>query len=137
MASAFGAANDSGLAEISGRCSSSLGMVGESVFMGLNALLRTLATEFSRDKPGPLWTLHLLLTLSDRLSMALCTKPPMPFVGEIGRPEAVRPCIEAMRPNVPGSWPGELVVSGIGAPKRLPETASVRVRGVSLLFEDI
>lgn len=30
-------------------------------------------------------TLHLLLTLSDRLIMALSTKPPKPFVGDTGR----------------------------------------------------
>lgn len=34
---------------------------------------------------GPAGLLHLLLTLSVRLSMALCTKPPMPLVGEVGR----------------------------------------------------
>ena len=51
------------------------------------AALRKLAVESFRasvEVEGPAATLHLLLTLSLRLSMALCTKPPMPFVGELG-----------------------------------------------------
>lgn len=50
------------------------------------AALRKLAVESLRAKDdGPAVTLHLLLTLSLRFSMALCTKPPMPLVGELGR----------------------------------------------------
>jgi len=49
------------------------------------ATLRKLAVEsFRASVEGPAVTLHLLLTLSLRLSMALCTKPPMPLVGELG-----------------------------------------------------
>lgn len=33
-----------------------------------------------------------MLTLSDRFSIALCTKPPIPFVGEAGRSGEIRPC---------------------------------------------
>jgi len=47
---------------------------------------RKLAVESLRARvEGPAVTLHLLLTLSLRLSMALCTKPPIPLVGELGR----------------------------------------------------
>jgi hypothetical protein len=46
--------------------------------------LRLLATESTRFSPAAAgWALHRLLTLSDRFIMALCTKPPRPFVGEI------------------------------------------------------
>jgi hypothetical protein len=37
-----------------------------------------------------------LLTLSLRLSMALCTKPPMPFVGDDGRSGDILPCVGDM-----------------------------------------
>lgn len=48
-------------------------------------LLRLLAIEFPRLRPGGDCTLHLLLTLSDLFIIALCTNPPIPLVGEIGR----------------------------------------------------
>lgn len=44
-----------------------------------------LAIEFSLDKPDPACALHRLFTLSERFSIALCTKPPSPFVGDGGR----------------------------------------------------
>lgn len=42
--------------------------------------------------------LHRLETLSLRFSMALCTKPPMPFVGDAGRSRSgdMRPCVGDM-----------------------------------------
>ena len=46
--------------------------------------LRTLASEFCRLRLAPGCALQRLLTLSLRLSIALCTKPPMPLVGELG-----------------------------------------------------
>lgn len=45
-----------------------------------------LAIESPRFKPEFACTLHLLLTLSDLRIIALCTKPPSPFVGDGGRP---------------------------------------------------
>lgn len=48
----------------------------------LSWLLPLLATELPRLRPGGDCTLHLLFTLSDRFIMALCTKPPMPLVGD-------------------------------------------------------
>jgi hypothetical protein len=42
------------------------------------------ATESPRFRPGAACVLHLLLTLSDRFIIALCTNPPKPFVGEGG-----------------------------------------------------
>jgi hypothetical protein len=49
-------------------------------------LLRLLATELPRLTPEGDCTLHLLLTLSDLFIMALCTNPPIPFVGDTGLP---------------------------------------------------
>jgi hypothetical protein len=46
---------------------------------------RLLIVEFCLLRGCGAWALHRLLTLSLRLSMALWTKPPMPFVGEEGR----------------------------------------------------
>src|SRR5579871_253579 len=43
---------------------------------------RLLAVELCLDSPGAACALHLLLTLSDLLSIALCTNPPIPFVGD-------------------------------------------------------
>lgn len=48
------------------------------------------ATESPRFRPVPACTLHLLLTLSERFIIALCTKPPSPLVGEGGRPAEER-----------------------------------------------
>ena len=51
--------------------------------------------EFPLLRPGPACALHLLLTLSERFSIALCTKPPRPLVGDAGRstrPGESRPC---------------------------------------------
>jgi hypothetical protein len=47
--------------------------------------LRLLAVELVLAKPAPGVWLHLLLTLSALLSMALSTNPPIPLVGEGGR----------------------------------------------------
>lgn len=47
-------------------------------------LARFDATDSARAKPVVDATLHLL-TLSVLFIMALCTKPPIPFVGEMGR----------------------------------------------------
>lgn len=41
--------------------------------------------EFDRVNPCGICALHLFDTLSDLLIMALCTKPPIPFVGEVER----------------------------------------------------
>jgi len=57
--------------------------------------LLLLAIELPLLRPGPACVLHLLLTLSERLSMALWTKPPRPLVGETGlsiRSREMRPC---------------------------------------------
>ena len=54
-----------------------------------------LATESPLLKPEGDCTLHLLFTLSDLFIIALCTKPPMPFVGDAGRSSLsgeIRPC---------------------------------------------
>jgi hypothetical protein len=42
------------------------------------------AIESPRFRPGAACVLHLLLTLSDRFIIALCTNPPNPFVGDGG-----------------------------------------------------
>lgn len=58
-------------------------------------LLRLLVTESPLLRPGGDCTLHLLFTLSDLFIIALCTKPPMPFVGDAGRSNLsgeIRPC---------------------------------------------
>jgi hypothetical protein len=52
--------------------------------------------EFCLVSPCGACVLHRLLTLSLRLSMALCTKPPMPLVGDAGRSVRtgeMRPCV--------------------------------------------
>lgn len=61
---------------------SNLGMLVEPTRPVSLKLPRLLAVELCLDSPGAACALHLLLTLSDRLSMALCTNPPMPFVGD-------------------------------------------------------
>lgn len=53
--------------------------------------LRLLAIELPRLSQTPACALHLLLTLSDLLSIALCTNPPSPFVGDDGRSGERRP----------------------------------------------
>jgi len=74
--------------------------------------LLLLATEFPLFSPGGDWMLHLLFTLSDRFIMALCTKPPIPFVGDAGRSSLsgdIRPCegdIARARPSDLDSEPG-------------------------------
>lgn len=55
-----------------------------------SAPLRLEATESARAILGGLATLHRL-TLSDLFIMALWTKPPMPFVGDVDRKGEVRP----------------------------------------------
>lgn len=92
-------------------------------------LLRLLATELPRFIPGGDWTLHLLFTLSDRFNIALCTKPPMPLVGDAGRSTLsgdIRPCVgdiagarDSGRASVGGSKRCALV-KGTGDPT-LPE----------------
>src|SRR5215469_10466365 len=61
---------------------SSLGMLVELTRPESLKLPRLLAVEFCLDSPGGACALHLLLTLSDRLSIALCTNPTIPFVGD-------------------------------------------------------
>jgi len=60
---------------------------------------RLLIVEFCLLRGCGPWALHRLLTLSLRLSMALCTKPPMPFVGDAGRSVRsgdILPCVGDM-----------------------------------------
>lgn len=79
-----------------------LRVVGRSIFDSVPypaiALPRLLKVEFCLLKPGGVCVLHLLLTLSLRLSMALCTKPPMPLVGDAGRSRSgeILPCVGDM-----------------------------------------
>ncbi len=54
------------------------------VLLLVSTLLRLLVTELPLVRPGGDCTLHRLLTLSDLFIIALCTKPPMPFVGDGG-----------------------------------------------------
>lgn len=63
---------------------------------------RALATESPRFRPVLAWTLHLLLTLSDRLIMALSTKPPRPLVGD-GDRVCDRTLDDLVRSEVPSS----------------------------------
>ena len=56
------------------------------------------AMESARVKPGGLVTLHLL-TLSERFIMALCTKPPIPLVGDGVRAGENRPVGEGEPPS--------------------------------------
>ena len=56
---------------------------------------RAFDTELPLLSPGPACALHLLFTLSDLFIIALCTNPPRPFVGEVGRSLRsgdMRPC---------------------------------------------
>ena len=79
-----------------------LRLVGRSDFDNVPypaiTLPRLLRVEFCLLKPGGVCVLHLLLTLSLRLSMALCTKPPMPLVGDTGRSRSgdILPCVGDM-----------------------------------------
>jgi hypothetical protein len=84
-----------------------------------------LATELPRLRPGGDWTLHLLFTLSDLFIIALCTNPPIPFVGDAGRSRRsgeIRPCvgdIAIARPSESDSSGGSSLwagVNGIGEP---------------------
>ncbi len=78
----------------------------------VSALLRLLVTELPLVRPGGDCTLHRLLTLSDLFIIALCTKPPMPFVGDGGlstRSGEIRPWegdIARLRPPDPESRGG-------------------------------
>jgi hypothetical protein len=47
--------------------------------------------------------LQRLLRLSDLFIIALCTKPPMPLVGDAGRSEVV--ARRACEDNIVGVWP--------------------------------
>jgi hypothetical protein len=63
------------------------------------ALPLLLIVEFWRLSGCGVCVLHLLFTLSLRLSMALWTKPPMPLVGETGRSVRsgdILPCVGDM-----------------------------------------
>jgi len=80
---------------------SRLELVGRSVFESVakpDTLPRLLKVELCLLKGGGGCVLHLLLTLSLRFSIALCTKPPMPFVGEAGRSRSgeILPCVGDM-----------------------------------------
>jgi hypothetical protein len=89
---------------------------------------RLLATESALLRPAGDWTLHLLFTLSDRFIIALCTNPPMPLVGDIGRSTLsgeIRPCVgDIAKPRL-SEWVsagGSRIcagVKGIGEPKPL------------------
>lgn len=60
------------------------------------ALPRLLKVEFCLLTAGGVCVLHLFLfTLSLRFIMALCTNPPMPFVGDVGRSRSgdILPCV--------------------------------------------
>lgn len=65
--------------------------------MALPRLL-LLRVELCLVRLGGVWVLQRLETLSLRLSMALCTKPPMPLVGDAGRSRSgeIRPCVGDM-----------------------------------------
>ena len=112
--------------------------------------LRLLATELPRVSPGGACTLHLLFTLSDLFIMALCTKPPIPFVGEAGRSNLsgeIRPCEgDIARPrgsddeSIFGASNLWALDDGIGDPKfpeRLPITSELLepLPKVTLLLE--
>lgn len=56
-----------------------------SLRLGPATLLRFEIMEFDRLNPCGICALHLFDTLSDLLNIALCTKPPIPFVGEVER----------------------------------------------------
>jgi hypothetical protein len=62
------------------------------------ALPRLLRVEFCLLRTGGVCVLHRLLTLSLRLSMALCTNPPMPLVGDADRSRSgdILPCVGDM-----------------------------------------
>jgi hypothetical protein len=69
----------------------------ESVFGSVPYVLpRLLSVEFCLLKVVGTWALHLLLTLSLRFSIALCTKPPMPLVGDEGRSGDILPWVGDM-----------------------------------------
>ena len=86
--------------------------------------LRLLAIEFPLLSPAPGCALHLLLTLSDRFSIALCTNPPRPLVGELGRSKRsgeILPCdgdIASVRPADKTSPSREDLISGDGGSNR-------------------
>lgn len=89
-------------------------------------------------KPGPGCALHLLLTLSERFSIALWTNPPRPLVGDAGRSECSgerRPCegdIATVRAVDELSPADELVLDGrsnlwlliVGRADRIPPAAA-------------
>jgi hypothetical protein len=56
-------------------------------------LPRLLKVEFVLLMPCGVCVLHRLFTLSLRFIIALCTKPPMPFVGEGARSGEILPCV--------------------------------------------
>jgi len=105
--------------------------------------LRALTREFCRLKLPPGWALHRLLWLSDRFNIALCTKPPMPFVGEAGRSceLAMRACEEDMvsvRPTLNCSLSAtDDAVSDAGAAFSCSASAAIRDFRSGLLLTDV
>lgn len=97
--------------------------------------LLLVAIELPRLKPPVGCALHLLLTLSDRFIIALCTKPPSPFVGEGGRSLPIRLCAG----DIAGGLEKDesLVVSALDESERCPEVACIGGPSPPLLIEEI
>ena len=87
-----GLEEDSILASVLSGVGSSFGMLYDPVSPPYPLLV--LFKELSLLMFGPGCALQRLFTLSERFIMALWTKPPMPFVGELGRSGAfaIRAC---------------------------------------------
>lgn len=66
-----------------------------AVKLGAATLLRFETIELLRLNPCGSCVLHRFETLSDLLIIALCTKPPRPFVGEVDRARSgdIRRCV--------------------------------------------
>lgn len=64
--------------------------------------LRLLMIELLRVRLAGDCTVHRFEILSLRFNMALCTKPPKPFVGELERPGDARPGDRGLRSSVSG-----------------------------------
>ena len=108
---------------------SNLGMLYDAgtAFLILPNPLRILAVESSRLNPGPACALHLLLTLSFLFSIALCTNPPMPLVGDGGLSPKLRLCSEGIRLKGDCSASGETTGLGCEAPFCVGREADIDV----------
>lgn len=108
-----------------------LRLVGRSILDKVpnpaTALPRLLKLELCLFKVGGVWVLHLLLTLSLRLRLALSTKPPMPFVGDTGRSRSgdILPCAgDICGPRAaPASSPPSAVAPGSDGGANLCESS--------------